>query len=267
MNAPNSHKKVNKLNLLFWQRLCLYVGLALHFAPSLLWYHENYAADAFRTTRYGFWLHAQIGDAPLFPTLAACLLLLVGTSMVFAWSAWRRLGHTLVLLGLYLLCSVSSLYTSSLSVQAVFGVLAAMALFDTPRAYLQMRIAIVAFLATSMFCAGLEKFSADWWQNNEMYVFLASPTGYITQPWAEAWAKANLDLAWVLGQALSVLTVLFQWLSPPLLLFKKTRLLGVIFCAGFFAAILVTFQVPLLFPLLYLPGFALALDKNYSTNT
>lgn len=244
------------------QRLCLYSGLALHVGPSLLWFNENYGAGAYRTTRYGYWLHDLIGAAPVFPALLAGLLLLGGGATVFALPTWRRLGHAAALLGLYLLCSVNSLYTSSLAVQASLGVLAAMALFDAPASRRQLRIAVVAFLATSMFCAGLEKFSAAWWQNNEMYVLLASPSGYIAQPWAEAWIQANLPLAWTLGRVLSVATVIFQWLAPPLLLFAKTRRLAVWLCGGFFAGILMVFQVPLLFPLLYVPGLALALPER-----
>ena len=70
--------------LLAWFRRSVYLGAAIHFLPSVLWFNENYTPMAFRETLYGRQLHAWIGHGPAFVAMVAIVLVVPAMGLYLA---------------------------------------------------------------------------------------------------------------------------------------------------------------------------------------
>jgi hypothetical protein len=265
-------------------RVAFFVGLALHFFPSLVVLDENYTSGALRTEEWNHWLYVSLQHIPHATlriwsvlTMVACVMGIVGL--------WPRAAAIVTGVGLYVFASFNGLPVQTLALVDAWAILLAWMICGggaealSVDAYLKKRrtkgdaagepprapkllsglVLYQALLGT--FFAGIEKVLAGWPGTNEMGILLNYPRGYIVRDWVAA-------SSWLHG---SVVTRGFTWLTlfveigcPVVLALgrPRARVLALVVWEAFFLGIVAMLQVPPLFYCIFAVGGVLALDDQ-----
>lgn len=257
-------------------RICFFLGLLLHFAPSLLWLDIGYGRGAVRVDTWNHWLFSQLWKVPpgvvralSIVTLLACVAGLVGLRPriaaiiagigCYTFAAWNGIHlQTLALIPAWAMLMLWSLCgggSAVLSVDARIGTQPA----DGAREPRLLGALILFQVLLAVFFSGVEKLLAGWPMSNEMGIVLAYPKGFIVRDWVVA-------LPFLHGP---IVSTFFTWATlavelgtPILLLFRKTRMVAFVAYELFFLGIIAMLEVPPLFYLVFASAPLLALDDG-----
>jgi hypothetical protein len=200
-------------------RVVFFLGLALHFFPSLIVLDENYTAGALRTQEWNHWLYASLDHVShstlrmwSILTMCACVMAVVGL--------WTRAAVIVSGIGLYVFASFNSLPVQTLALVDAWAILLAWMICgggaevlsvdavlrrrrlgaDAPSGpsraprLLSGLVLYQALLGT--FFAGVEKVLAAWPGTNEMGILLNYPQGFVIRDWVA-------DSSWLHGPSSS----------------------------------------------------------------
>jgi hypothetical protein len=254
-------------------RVAFFSGLALHFAPSLLWLGESYRPGALRSQEWNHWLFAHFTRLPHGVVVSAAIATLCGCAMGIV-GLRPRLAAILAGVGCYTFASFNSMPVQTLAIvdawaillawmicgggAAVWSLDALLARRPSDRREPKLLSALVLFqVLLAVFFSGIEKLLAGWPFSNEMGVVLGYPKGFLVRDWV---AASSLLHAPAITRALSWLTVLVELGTPPLLLVRRARIAALIAYELFFFGIIAMLEVPPLFYCMFAFGGLLALD-------
>jgi hypothetical protein len=254
-------------------RIAFFVGVALHFFPALIHLDDAYRRGALRSDEWNHWLFLQFDDigqgtlrALSIVTMLACVAGIIGLRTrvaaivtglgVFAFASFNGLPvQTLALVStwaiflLYGLCESSS---GAVSVDA-------WATPDKKGASRLLSGLLLYQVLIAVFFAGIEKLLAGWPFVNEMGVVLSYPKGFLLRDWA---TRVGFLHHPIVSRAFTWFTIFVEVGTPPLLLWKKTRLPALIAYEAFFLGIVAMLEVPPLFYCMFAFGGLLALDDD-----
>lgn len=258
-------------------RIAFFLGLILHFFPSLIWLEDGYGRGVVRTDDWSHWLHVRlwkISPAMLrvgaVVTMLACVAGLVGLR--------PRIAAIVAFLGCYAFASFNSIHLQTLALLDAWAILLLFALCGggseawSVDAWLRRRKgaaparapsllgALILFqVLLAVFFSGVEKVIAGWPGTNEMKIVLSYPEGFLVRDWVAGMAWLRSD---VVTTALTWMTVAVELGVPVLLLFRRTRLAALIAFEVFFLGIVAMLEVPPLFYFVFAAGGLLALDDE-----
>lgn len=263
-------------------RIAFFVGLAVHFFPSMLHLHDNYSAGALRNEEWNHWLYTHLEHMPegfvgllALVTMAACLLAMVGFATRAAVIASG--------IGFYTFASFNGLPVQTLAIVNAWAILLAWMICGggdealsvdaflkrrrepraadeaAPRApkLLSGLVFYQAMMAT--FFAGIEKVIAGWPWTNEMGILLNYPRGFVIRDWV---ASATWLHGTLVTRGFSWLT-LFVEIGGTLVLVlgrPRARALALLVYEAFFIGIVSMLEVPPLFYFIFAFGGLFALD-------
>ncbi len=256
-------------------RIAFFLGLALHFFPSLIWLDDGYARGVVRTDDWSHWLHVRLWKIPPWAlragsiaTMAACVMGMVGFR--------PRIAAIVGFVGCYAFASFNGLHLNTLALldawailllwsvcgagTAVWSVDAALRHGKDPAREPRLLASLILFqVLLAVFFSGVEKLIAGWPGTNEMKILLSYPEGFIVRDWVAGSAWLRSDLVTTL---LTWMTVAVELGTPILLLFRRTRVAALIVFELFFLGIIVMLEVPPLFYFVFAGGALLALDDD-----
>jgi hypothetical protein len=258
-------------------RMAFFGGLALHFAPSLLFLEENYGPGVVRAQRWNPWLFEHLHDVP--PWLLRLAAVSTLAALVMGFTGLRpRLASCVSLLGLYTFTSFNALAVQTLALGCAWGVLplfcvcrGASAALSVDAAYRQRKGApalpapsvlanlVLWHVLLTFFAAGVEKLLWGWPLNNEMAMLFSTPRGWILRDWAWSLSLCRREEVTLL---LSWVTVATELLVPLLLLIRRTRLVALVIYESMFLGIIAMIEVPPLFFTTFAAGALLILDER-----
>jgi hypothetical protein len=256
-------------------RIVFFVGLLLHFGPSLLWLDENYAAGVIRSDEWSHWLYMNLWRIPpvlvrigSLVTLAAIVLAMVG------W--WTRAAVIVGGVGMYVFASFNGLPVQTLALVDTWALLLLWMICGGGDAALSLRAlrekksepatepkllgALIAYQALLIvFFSGIEKLLAGWPATNELHRLFSYPAGFVTRDW-----PLGVGLLHDRGftRVLCTMTLFIELGSPILLLFRRTRLWALLAWELFFLGVVATIEVPPLFYCMFAPAPLLLLDDE-----
>jgi HTTM domain len=259
-------------------RVAFFVGLGLHFAPSLLQFDESFSPGAVRTEEWSHWLYLELSRLPHGVVRAGAL----ATTLACATAALglaTRASAIVAGVGCYVFASFNGLPVQTLAIVNAWAILllwmvcggGARALsLDAVIARARRRAAspgeprllssLVLFqILLAVFFAGIEKLLAGWPGTNEMHVVLSYPKGFLVRDWV---ARAGWLHSEGVGRAFTWLTLLVELGTPPLLLVRRARVYALVAYELFFLGIIATLEVPPLFYCMFAFGALLALDDE-----
>ncbi len=244
-------------------RVLFFLGLLLHFGPSLLDPEGAYGARAFvdgslRNSQFRAWLGLPsvvhwVATLAVFGALTAGML------------GFRpRLCALFAGLGCYLFNELNSLWTSTLALELVWmvcivwfvggGGAEALAVGARTRpSTWYVRVLVAIHLWSAVFWSALEKLRSDWGTGSTLSVMLDYPRSYYLRDWLVDVGVGVKGL----GTALSLATVALEFALPLLLISSRTRPFALAGLLAFFASIGLALEVPPLFVCLYLGACAL----------
>jgi hypothetical protein len=254
-------------------RIAFFLGLLVHFAPSLLWLDIGYGRGAIRVDSWNHWLYSQFWKLPFslvraaaIATLLACVAGLVGLR--------PRIAAIVAGLGCYAFASFNAIHLQTLALIPSWAILLLWSLCGGGSAVLSVdaRLAkqpdrepsllgslILFQVLLAVFFSGVEKLLAGWPLSNEMGIVLAYPRGFIVRDWVVALPFLHGP---VVSSALSWLTVIVELGAPILLLVRRTRMAAFVMYELFFLGIIAMLEVPPLFYCIFASVPLLALDDD-----
>jgi hypothetical protein len=255
-------------------RIAFYLGLAIHFFPSLVLMDDAFSPRAVRSEEWNHWLYLNLWRLPhgllragSFVTMAGCAMGLLGI--------FPRTAAILAGIGCYVFASFNGLAVHTLAIVDASAVLLLFMLLGggdealsltavrrggpAPHAPRLVSGLILYSLLLAVFFAGVEKILAGWPGTNEMGVLLNYPRGFLVRDWV--WGASALHGPTVTG-FFSWFTVLVELGAPVGLLFRRTRLFAFAVYQTFFLGIVAMLEVPPLFYFMFAGGAVLALDEN-----
>jgi hypothetical protein len=256
-------------------RIAFFAGLLVHFAPSLLAVDVEYAVDAARLRLHNGWLYTHLSELPrpLVRGLAVALLVAIGAGIV----GWKtRLASAMTMLLSWVFASFNALPVQTIALGCAWSLLPVLAVFPgaasvwsvdalrarragrapsppTTVANLSLFLVVLPF-----FGAGIEKIVAGWMTTNEMAMLFRTPPGYILRDIAFA---LPLQAPWF-SAGIGGLTIVVELAAPVLLLFRRTRLIGLFLWEALFVGIVALIEVPPLFFAIFFFGVLLFLDAD-----
>jgi hypothetical protein len=256
-------------------RIAFFLGVALHFFPSLLTLDDAYRPGALRTEEWNHWLYLHFWK--IAPSTIRGLALVTMAATVAGILGFRpRIAAIVSGLGLYAFASFNGLHVHTLALLntwAIFllwsicgggsAVLSVDALFakpnPAPREPKLLSALVLYQTLLAVFFSGIEKLIAGWPFVNEMGVLLSYPKGFLVRDWVAS-------QAWLHGKGLTYLftwaTVFIEIGAPLLLLRKRTRLAAFVAYQAFFLGIVAMLEVPPIFYCMFAFGALLAFDDE-----
>jgi hypothetical protein len=254
-------------------RIAFFLGLLLHFAPSLLWLDIGYGRGAIRVDSWNHWLFSHLWKlspgvlrAMSIVTLLACVAGLVGlrpriAAIVgglgcYAFASFNAIHlQTLALIeawAMLLLWSICGGGSAVLSVDARIG--------KQPARELRLLGSLILFqVLLAVFFSGVEKLLVGWPMSNEMGIVLAYPKGFIVRDWVVALPFLHGP---VVSTFFSWATVVVELGTPILLLFRRTRMAAFVAYELFFLGIVAMLEVPPLFYFIFASVPLLSFDDD-----
>lgn len=259
-------------------RIAFFAGLGLHFAPSLLQFDESFSPGALRSEEWSHWLYLEFSRLPsgvLHAAAVATTLACISGALGLA----TRASAIVAGVGCYAFASFNGLPVQTLALIDAWAILllwmicgggAAVLSLDawiarargrtSPRQEAKLLSSLVLFqILVAVFFAGIEKLLAGWPGSNEMHVVLSYPKGFLVRDWV---ARASWLRSEGTGRALTWLTLFVELGTPPLLLWRRTRLYALVVYELFFVGIIAMLEVPPLFYCIFAFGALLALDDR-----
>jgi hypothetical protein len=257
-------------------RIAFFVGVGLHFAPSLLDVEANYGASVVRSTLWSQTLH---GLVPVLPPMALRVMAWATLAGIAggALGVWPRVSALITYVGTYAFASFNQLPVQTLALTNAWAVLPVLCVCDgaasawsvtswwarrrgdtaTPARPDVLGNLVLFQVVLAFFFAGIEKATTGWLLRNEMLNLFYTPPGYILRDVAFHIPA----LRWpAVAMSLGVLTIVVELAVPVGLLFRKTRWLSVLVWQALFVGIVVLIEVPPLFFMMFSSGVLLALD-------
>ncbi len=254
-------------------RVAFFVGVALHFFPSLITLDDAYRRGALRSDEWSHWLYLRFDD--LGPgTLRLMSIVTMLACVCGAIGLRTRVAAIVAGLGVYSFASFNGLPVQTLALVntwAIFllwglvgggsGALSvdAWASRETPVEPRLLPGLILAQTLIGVFFAGIEKLLAGWPFVNEMGVLLSYPKGFLLRDWVTQVGLLHHPLV---TRTFTWFTIVVEVGAPPLLLWKRTRLAALIAYEAFFLGIIAMLEVPPLFYCMFAFGALLALDDD-----
>jgi hypothetical protein len=256
-------------------RITLFLGVLVHFLPSLLALDVEYAVTAVRVRLHNGWLHDHLGALPR-PVVGALAVLLVLATVLGALGVATRAAGALTMLLTWTFASFNALPVQTIALLCAWSLLPVFAVFpgsasawsvEAWRARRQggalpppaLLGSVSLFLVVwPVFFAGVEKIVAGWLGHHEMAMLFRTPPGYLLRDVA-FWFP--LRSSWF-SEAIAWLTVVIELSAPVLLMFRRTRWLGLVLWLGLFAGIFALIEVPPLFVAIFLFGAFLPLETD-----
>lgn len=259
-------------------RIVFFVGLALHFFPSLIWFDEGYRPGALRTEEWSEWLYEHFWRWPqrdlhvlAVVTMIACVMGIVGVL--------PRVAAIVSGVGLYAFASFNAIHLQTLALVEAWAILliwmicgggvAALSIealvrrregeAGAPREPTLLPGLVLYQVLLAVFFAGVEKVLAGWPFNNEMGIVLSYPRGFLVRDWV---AASPFMHGWIVTHFASWFTMVAELGTPIALLFKRTRLVALVLYEVFFLGIIAMLEVPPLFYCTFAAGGLLALDDE-----
>ena len=256
-------------------RIAFFVGVAIHFFPSLLTLDDAYRRGALRTEEWNHWLYLNFGKfspgalrGMAFVTMAACVAGAVGLRPriaaivsglgLYAFASFNGLHlHTLALLNtwaIFLLWSICGGGSAVLSVDALLEKR------EAPPTEPKLLSALILYQTLlAVFFSGVEKLIAGWPFVNEMGILLSYPKGFLVRDWVTSQALLRSQgVTWVFTWG----TIFVEIGAPLLLLRKRTRTAAFLAYEAFFIGIVAMLEVPPLFYFMFAFGAVLAFDDE-----
>jgi hypothetical protein len=258
-------------------RIAFFVGLALHFFPSLLWLSEAYAPGRLRTEEWNHWLYINFWKIPMgglramaIATILAIVLgmfgfrpriaAIIAGAGCYAFASFNGLHlHTLALVNAWAILILWSIFGGGSAALSVDATLQRNERNAPPREPKLLSALLLYQTLLAVFFSGIEKLLAGWPFTNEMGILLASPRGFIVRDWV---VSTPILHAPGVTTALTWFTVIVEIGAPILILVKKTRVLALIAYELFFLGIILMLEVPPLFYCMFAFGALLALDDE-----
>jgi hypothetical protein len=258
-------------------RVAFFAGLTLHFAPSLLQFDESYSHGALRLHGWSHWLYVAFSRIPEGMLRAGAIIAVLGC-VAATLGLCTRASVIVAGLGCYVYTSFNALPVQTLAIVSGWGILLVWMAWGGGAATLSLdawlarrrgrQIAAEDRLFSSLalfqvllgvWFAGVEKLLAGWPGTNEMHLLLSYPKGFLVRDWV-------VGIDWMhsegFGRALSWLTLFVELGTPPLLLYRRTRLYALAVWEAFFFGIVAMLEVPPLFYCIFAFGALLALDEQ-----
>jgi hypothetical protein len=259
-------------------RIAFFVGLALHFFPSLLWFDEGYRPGALRSEEWSEWLYDHFWRWPqrdlhvlAVLTMVACVMAIVGVV--------PRVAAIVSGVGMYAFASFNAIHLQTLALVEAWGILllwmicgggaSALSLealvrrrkgeTGPPREPSLLPGLVLYQVLLAVFFAGVEKVLAGWPFSNEMGIVLSYPRGFLVRDWV---AASPLMHGWIVTHFATWFTMVAELGTPVALLFKRTRLVALVVYEVFFLGIILMLEVPPLFYCVFAAGGLLALDDQ-----
>ena len=259
-------------------RVGFFLGLALHFVPSLLHLDDAYRPGALRTMEWSEWLYGRFWRVPpsdlrlwAWITILACALGVLGVL--------PRAAAAVSGIGCYVFASFNGLHLQTLALIDTWAILLAWAICggggealslealvrrrpagdEGPREPRLLSALVLFQVLLAVFFAGVEKVIAGWPVTNEMGVVLAYPRGFIVRDWVAAIPGLHAPFV---THAMTWFTVVVELGAPLGLLVKRTRMLALALWQALFFGIIVMLEVPPLFYATFAFGALLALDDE-----
>lgn len=250
-------------------RIMFFAGLAVHFAPSLLWLDLSYGRGAVRIDSWNHWLFSHLWRIPMPVLHVAAILTLV--ACLTAAAGWRTRPSAIVAgLGCYAFASFNSLHLQTLALIPAWAMLLLWAICGggaaafAPRATRTREPALLGGLILFQILlavefSGIEKLLAGWPGTNAMGTVLAYPKGFLVRDWVTALPVLHGS---VVSTVLTWGTLVVELGAPIALLFRRTRLPALVLWELFFLGIVAMLEVPPLFWFIFAPVPLLALDDD-----
>lgn len=254
-------------------RIALYLGIGIHFFPSILWFQENYSTKTYRSMQWNETLYNLLPELPVWVVGYIAALVILGCLAGFL--GYRpRLSAALTGLSTYILASFNSFNLQTLALGCVWGILLVWAIFGGGDEVLSIKagfktnnssgkrlcraILFIQLMIVVIF-SGLEKIFTGWPGTNEMHTLLSYPQGFIVRDWVAyaEWSK----FIWV-GWIFTILTLCFELILPFTLVFQRTKMISLILWQIFFLGIVAMLEVPPLFYFIFAFGAFLVLPSR-----
>lgn len=249
-------------------RIGLYAGLILHWLPAFVYFDENFVGGVWRAYAGNAAIYLGFARLPYAAAIGLAgltfLALIAGLCGILP-----RLVAAVSFAGLFVFHQVNSLTTSAMALQIAFGLLIVLAVSGAGAAVWRWgpawalgpkqgrnenaaTIAVAVYVLSSIFYAGIEKCLSGWLAGNRLHAILSSPEGVYVRDWVlnVSWLRAPAT-GWWLG----LLTLGIELVAPLAVLWRPTRFLAALALAAAFLAFFAVLQLPLLFPMVYLPLF------------
>lgn len=254
-------------------RIALFVGLLVHFAPSLIWLDIGYGRGAIRVDSWNHWLYSQLWKLPPGVVRAMAIVTLLGC-VAGAVGLRPRLAAIVAGVGCYTFASFNAIHLQTLALIPAWAMLTLWGICGGGSAVLSIDArlgtspdredsllgSLILFqVLLAVFFSGIEKLLAGWPWSNEMGIVLAYPKGFIVRDWVTALSVLHGP---VVSNALTWLTLVVELGTPILLLVRRTRLLALAVYELFFLGIIAMLEVPPLFYSIFASAPLLALDDE-----
>lgn len=242
-------------------RIVLFSSLLLHFGPSMWTFHANYGEGAFRMSGWSNFLYnltPQIRVPLAGVAVAISLISMLGGLVGYRLRA--SCGGAWV--SLLTLNSINSFNSHTLALSQVWPILALGCILGggdealsvgrwhrrsarplRPASRLQQSTATI-FLLCSVLFAGIEKLLAGWPFSGSMARMLRYPEGAMLRDWTMGRVSGQTEF-W--GYLLESATLIIEIGVPLAFAVPRLRSAALLIYSVFFASILATLQVPLLF--------------------
>jgi spore coat protein CotH len=256
-------------------RITLFFGVIVHFGPALLAHDVEFAHTAVRARLHNGWLYDHLEQVPRAVVGVFALALVASAAsaacgfrvrfasaatMLLSWvfASWNALPvQTIALLCAWSLIPVYAVLPGSASTWSIDAWLAKKQgrTLEPPGAVASVAWFLVVW---PVFFAGIEKIVSGWLQRNEMAMLFRTPPGYILR---DVTFALPLQQEW-LSQAIGWGTVFVELTAPTLLLFRRTRAVGLFLWVSLFLGIVALIEVPPLFFAIFFFGVFLSLETD-----
>jgi hypothetical protein len=256
-------------------RIAFFVGVALHFFPSLLTLDDAYRRGALRTEEWNHWLYVNFTKIPpgalrfmAVITMGACVCGMIGLrpriaaivsgAGLYAFASFNGMHvQTLALINTWAILLLWSLVGGGSAVLSIDALMRRPA--QPPREPKILPALILYQTLLAVFFSGIEKLIAGWPISNQMGILLSYPRGFMLRDWV-------VSTSWLHSEGVTRLltwfTVVVEIGAPVLMLFKRTRVGALLAYEVFFLGIVAMLEVPPLFYCMFAFGGLLALDDH-----
>lgn len=240
-------------------RVAFFLGLLVHFAPSLIWLDIGYGHGAIRVDAWSHWLYSHLWKIP--PGVLRAMALVTLAACVAGIAGFRTRWAALVAFaGCYAFASFNCIHLQTLALVPAWAILI---LFVLCREGKLLGSLILFQVLLAVFFSGVEKVLAGWPGTNEMALVLGYPHGFLVRDWVAA-------LPFLHGPAVShfltYATLVVELGAPFALLHPRTRLAALVVWEVFFLGIVAMLEVPPLFYFIFASAPVLALpDAQLAT--
>lgn len=234
-------------------RVAFFLGMLLHFAPSLIWIEVGYGRGAVRTDVWNHWLFSHHLPAAGVRILSIVTLLALVAAIV---NIAPRISAAVAMVGCYVFASWNSIHLQTLALVpawaiGILWIICAPKKGDRIASLLPSLILFQVLLAVEF--SGIEKLLAGWPMSNEMGIVLAYPHGFLVRDWASGlFVPVAGFFTWA--------TLAIELCTPILILIRRTRVPALIAYELFFLGIIAMLEVPPLFYFIFASAPLLALD-------